>query len=149
MVQLRWRPTCSSPTSSHKLILFELYSVRRWSTVGIQGRHKKGRIEDESGRLAMGVTYSLNIKYFNIHNHMSKQAPKVELEEEKAKVAFENTPKLFSKWSYDDIKIEDPCFIDVKTTITHGAPLILVVHFHSSRITIRTIHQSNARKNPN
>ena len=50
---------------------------------------------------------------------MSKTAPKVELEEEKAKVAFENVPKLFSKWAYDDIKIEDPCFIDyiaVKST---------------------------------
>ena len=50
---------------------------------------------------------------------MSKTAPKVELEEEKAKVVFENAPKLFSKWSYDDIKIEDPCFIDyiaVKST---------------------------------
>ena len=50
---------------------------------------------------------------------MSKTAPKVELEEEKAKVAFENVPKLFSKYSYDDIKIEDPCFIDyiaVKST---------------------------------
>lgn len=38
---------------------------------------------------------------------------KVEIiEDEASKVSFENTPKLFSKWSYDDIKIEDPCFID-------------------------------------
>ena len=29
-----------------------------------------------------------------------------------SKAQFENTPKLFSKWSYDDIQIEDPCFID-------------------------------------
>jgi small subunit ribosomal protein S5e len=54
---------------------------------------------------------------------MSKVVQKVEkvaLEEDKnAKVGFENAPKLFSKWSYDDIKvslfwsqIEDPCFID-------------------------------------
>ena len=32
--------------------------------------------------------------------------------EDNAQVSFENTPKLFSKWSYDDITIEDPCFID-------------------------------------
>lgn len=29
-----------------------------------------------------------------------------------SQATFENTPKLFSKWSYDDITIEDPCFID-------------------------------------
>ena len=39
--------------------------------------------------------------------------PGVELVEEGAsKVSFENAPKLFSKWSYDDVQIEDPCFID-------------------------------------
>jgi small subunit ribosomal protein S5e len=44
---------------------------------------------------------------------MSKAVEKVTLEEEKGgKAGFENAPKLFSKWSYDDIKIEDPCFID-------------------------------------
>jgi hypothetical protein len=40
---------------------------------------------------------------------MSKVAQKVEkvtLEEDKnTKVGFENAPKLFSKWSYDDIKV--------------------------------------------
>ena len=40
---------------------------------------------------------------------MSKGAvkqPKVDIEEDKAaKIGFENTPKLFSKWSYDDIKV--------------------------------------------
>ena len=42
---------------------------------------------------------------------MSK--PGVELMEEgPSKVSFENTPKLFSKWSYDEVQIEDPCFID-------------------------------------
>eukprot|EP00178_Gracilaria_changii_P009848 TRINITY_DN28637_c0_g1_i1.p1 TRINITY_DN28637_c0_g1~~TRINITY_DN28637_c0_g1_i1.p1 ORF type:complete len:105 (-),score=12.36 TRINITY_DN28637_c0_g1_i1:156-470(-) len=50
---------------------------------------------------------------------MSK-AKKVEIEEDKStRLGFENTPKLFSKWSYDDVKIEDPCFIDyiaVKST---------------------------------
>lgn len=29
-----------------------------------------------------------------------------------SKASFENTPKLFSKWSYDDIQIQDACFID-------------------------------------
>lgn len=39
--------------------------------------------------------------------------PGVELMEEgPSKVSFENTPKLFSKWSYDEVQIEDPCFID-------------------------------------
>ena len=33
-------------------------------------------------------------------------------EEQSSKISFETAPKLFSKWSYDDIKIEDPCFID-------------------------------------
>ncbi|MCL4162779.1 UNVERIFIED_CONTAM: hypothetical protein GTU68_011251 [Idotea baltica] len=38
---------------------------------------------------------------------------KVEIiEEGTAQVAFENEPKLFSRWSYDEITIEDPCFID-------------------------------------
>ncbi|MCL4117824.1 UNVERIFIED_CONTAM: hypothetical protein GTU68_004000 [Idotea baltica] len=38
---------------------------------------------------------------------------KVEIIEDGSnQVAFENTPKLFSKWSYDEIIIEDPCFID-------------------------------------
>lgn len=40
---------------------------------------------------------------------MSKVAnkqQKVELEEDKTtKLGFENAPKLFSKWSYDDIKV--------------------------------------------
>lgn len=38
---------------------------------------------------------------------MSKTVPKkVELEEDKSgKLGFENAPKLFSKWSYDDIKV--------------------------------------------
>merc|ERR1739838_203286 len=29
-----------------------------------------------------------------------------------SKASFENTPKLFSRWSYDDFTIEDPCFMD-------------------------------------
>ncbi len=34
------------------------------------------------------------------------KAQKVTLEEEQSsKIAFENAPKLFSKWSYDDIKV--------------------------------------------
>lgn len=40
---------------------------------------------------------------------MSKPAAKQEkatLEEDKStKIGFENAPKLFSKWSYDDIKV--------------------------------------------
>jgi small subunit ribosomal protein S5e len=40
-------------------------------------------------------------------------AKKVEIvKDSSSKTGFENAPKLFSKWSYDDIKIEDPCFID-------------------------------------
>jgi small subunit ribosomal protein S5e len=43
---------------------------------------------------------------------MSKK-PAVELVEEKgSKVSFENTPKLFSRWSYDEVIIDDPCFIN-------------------------------------
>ena len=47
------------------------------------------------------------IKIIIIFDRMSKgKAQKVELEEEKgAKIGFENSPKLFSKWSYDDIKV--------------------------------------------
>jgi len=38
---------------------------------------------------------------------------KVELVAENTnKASFENTPKLFSRWSYEDIKIEDLCFVD-------------------------------------
>ena len=47
---------------------------------------------------------------------MSKTAPKQEkatLEESKTnKVGFENAPKLFSKWSYDDIKVPPSLSID-------------------------------------
>ena len=40
-------------------------------------------------------------------------AKKVEIvKDSSSKTGFENAPKLFSKWSYDDIKVEDPCFID-------------------------------------
>ena len=40
-------------------------------------------------------------------------AKKVELvAESSSKPTFENTPKLFSRWSYEDIKIEDLCFVD-------------------------------------
>ena len=36
---------------------------------------------------------------------MSK-GKKVEIEEDKsARLGFENAPKLFSKWSYDDVKV--------------------------------------------
>lgn len=38
---------------------------------------------------------------------------KVELVAESAnKVTFANTPKLFSRWSYEDVKIDDDCFKD-------------------------------------
>ena len=37
---------------------------------------------------------------------MSKTKAKVEIEEDQAgRLGFENTPKLFSKWSYDDISV--------------------------------------------
>ena len=43
---------------------------------------------------------------------MSKPAAKQEkatLEEDKStRIGFENAPKLFSKWSYDDIKVKHP-----------------------------------------
>jgi len=59
--------------------------------------------------------------YFNINiifilNHMSKTVQKQEkatLEEEKSsKIGFENAPKLFSKWSYDDIKVASQFNLD-------------------------------------
>lgn len=38
---------------------------------------------------------------------------KATLEEEKgSKIGFENAPKLFSKWSYDDIKVAPSSNID-------------------------------------
>jgi len=38
---------------------------------------------------------------------MSKAVEKVTLKEDKtSKIGFENAPKLFSKWSYDDIKVD-------------------------------------------
>lgn len=43
---------------------------------------------------------------------MSKVAQKVELEENSAKIGFENAPKLFSKWNYDDIKVAQVTIID-------------------------------------
>lgn len=47
---------------------------------------------------------------------MSKTAPKVEkvtIEEDKnSKIGFENAPKLFSRWSYDDIKVPSSTNID-------------------------------------
>jgi hypothetical protein len=47
---------------------------------------------------------------------MSKTAPKQEkvtIEEDKAtKVGFENAPKLFSKWSYDEIKVKNISNLD-------------------------------------
>ena len=40
-------------------------------------------------------------------------AKKVEIvKDSSSKIGFENAPKLFSRWSYDDVKIEDPCFTD-------------------------------------
>jgi len=37
---------------------------------------------------------------------MSKGKAKVEIEEDKSgRLGFENTPKLFSKWSYDEIQV--------------------------------------------
>lgn len=48
---------------------------------------------------------------------MSTVAPKQEkvtLEESKgAKIGFENAPKLFSKWSYDDIKVQPSLLVDL------------------------------------
>lgn len=44
---------------------------------------------------------------------MSKGAhkqEKVTIEEDKASKVFENDPKLFSKWSYDDIKVPPSTF---------------------------------------
>jgi len=47
---------------------------------------------------------------------MSKTVQKQEkatLEEEKSsKIGFENAPKLFSKWSYDDIKVASQFNLD-------------------------------------
>lgn len=40
---------------------------------------------------------------------MSKGKAKVEIEEDKSgRLGFENTPKLFSKWSYDEIQVTHP-----------------------------------------
>jgi len=46
---------------------------------------------------------------------MSKVVQKTEkatLEEAGVKVGFENAPKLFSKWSYDDIKVIPHIYTD-------------------------------------
>lgn len=47
---------------------------------------------------------------------MSKPAPnvqKVELVEDKLnKKGFENAPKLFSRWNYDDIKVNKQFMLD-------------------------------------
>jgi len=44
---------------------------------------------------------------------MSKVVAKAELEaESSAKTGFENAPKLFSKWSYDDIKVQLSIYSD-------------------------------------
>jgi small subunit ribosomal protein S5e len=38
---------------------------------------------------------------------------KVELiQDTSSKTTFENVPKLFSKWTYEDIRVEDSCFLD-------------------------------------
>jgi len=43
---------------------------------------------------------------------------KVELIEEKSsKIGFENTPKLFSKWSYDDVKVNLYLIIDRRSML--------------------------------
>ena len=45
------------------------------------------------------------LKYIFLSPSMSK-GPKVDLAiEETGKSSFENTPKLFSKWSYDEVAI--------------------------------------------
>lgn len=52
---------------------------------------------------------------------MSKTVPKQEkatLEESKSnKVGFENAPKLFSKWSYDDIKVTPSLSLDLRSLL--------------------------------
>ena len=52
---------------------------------------------------------------------MSKTAPKAEkvtIEEDKnSKIGFENAPKLFSRWSYDDIKVLSSSSIDWRSLL--------------------------------
>ena len=56
---------------------------------------------------------------------MSK-GKKVELEDDKAgKQGFENAPKLFSRWSYEDIKVFTPSFrlkIPASSIISQSSP---------------------------
>lgn len=33
-------------------------------------------------------------------------------EKKEEKIVFENKPKLFGKWSYDEIQVKDSCFVD-------------------------------------
>lgn len=50
---------------------------------------------------------------------------KVTLEEDKISKSFENAPKLFSKWSYDDIKVTPTSFrlkIPASSTISQPSP---------------------------
>lgn len=43
---------------------------------------------------------------------MSKGKAKVEIEDDKANKGFENAPKLFNKWNYDDIKVHTYFYSD-------------------------------------
>ena len=56
---------------------------------------------------------------------MSKGKAKVEIEDDKANKGFENAPKLFNKWNYDDIKVNLFLFrlkIPASSTILQSSP---------------------------
>ena len=66
---------------------------------------------------------------------MSKPKQKVEIEEEKAgKLGFENTPKLFNKWSYDELKVR-PILPRLKTPASSIISLSNLPNLRSSSPT--------------
>lgn len=55
------------------------------------------------------IYFNKNIIFLNYHmSKVANKAEKVTIEEDKSTKIFENAPKLFSKWSYDDIKVPPP-----------------------------------------
>ena len=60
---------------------------------------------------------------------MSKGKAKVEIEEDQSgRLGFENTPKLFSKWSYDEIQVTHPPLrskIPASSITSQSSPLSL------------------------
>ena len=65
---------------------------------------------------------------------MSKGKAKVEIEDDKANKNFENTPKLFNKWSYDELKVK----LSLSRSKTHASSTTLPSSPPSHRFTSPT-----------